>query len=140
MARSASFDGSFEDMPLSIRRAHEADRTYYSQAMCRSLTDTPKIAWLAESGHKYTYGNHTYRGSKLIELALQGCAMCPVQWDCTRTAIEAGEMAGIWGDTLDRVRWLGRRYPTRYVDVLEMARSTGVTVQKTIRHLQTGLI
>jgi hypothetical protein len=139
MARTASFDGSFEDMPLSIRRAHEADRSYYAHAACRSMVDTPKIAWLAEPGRKYTYGNHSYRGSRLIELALQGCAMCPVQWDCTKTAIEAGESAGIWGDTIDQINWLQRRYPNRALDIVEMARSTGVTIQNTIRHLRTGL-
>jgi len=127
-------------MPLSVRRAHEADRSYYDRAMCRSIVDTPKIAWLADPGRKYRYGNHLYSGTKLVELALKGCSMCPVQWDCARTAIQAGESAGIWSDTMDQLHWLYRTYPTRHIDIIEMARSTGVTVQKTIRHLRSGLI
>jgi len=140
MARVASYDGDFGNMPLSVRRAHEADRSYYPRALCRSIIDTPKIAWtVTEPNRMFTYGNHSYRGSKLIELALQGCAMCQVQWDCAKTAIDAGESAGTWGDSIDQLNWLARSYPERHVDIIEMARSTGVTVQKTIRHLRSGL-
>jgi hypothetical protein len=124
-------------MPLAALRALSVDRGYYADAHCRTPAMTPKAAWLAESGRRYSIGGHSYRGEKLIELALLGCATCPVQWKCAAAAIEADERAGIWADSLDNLRWLARE--TKYVDVLEMAESTGVTVQRTIVMLRSHL-
>lgn len=140
VARTTSYDGNFEDMPVSVRRAMEADRSYYSQALCSTDTGSPKIAWLAEPGRRYTYGGHTYRGERLIELARSTCALCPVQWDCAITAIEAGESAGIWSDTIENLRWLRRTYPIDFAAKIDMARSTGVTVQRAIKMLRSRLI
>lgn len=126
-------------MPISIRRAIEVDRSYYDQAACRTSTGHPKIAWTAEPGVMYEYGGHRYRGERLIELARQTCAICPVQWECASTAIKAYESAGTWGDTIDNIRWLARNHPTTAIVKLEMAKSTGVTVQRTIQLLRTRL-
>lgn len=132
MARTTSFDGRFEDMPLSVQRALSADRSYYDQAACRQRIDgTPKIAWLAEPKRRYKAGGQTYTGERLIELALLGCSMCPVQWECATTALDADERAGIWGDTLDRLATV-RLAPVNHVTFFEMAKSTGVTVQRSI--------
>lgn len=95
------------------------------------------MAWLAESGRRYTLGGHSYRGEKLIELAMLGCSACPVQWRCAAAAIEADERAGIWGDTLDNIRWLGSR--AGHINELALAESTGVSVQRTISMLRTVL-
>lgn len=126
-------------MPFSIRRAAEVDRSYYEDAACRNLNGQPKIAWTAEPGRNYTYGGHKYRGERLIELARQTCAICPVQWECASTAIQAYESAGIWGDTIENIRWLARTHPSNAVVKLEMAKSAGVTVQRTIQMLRTRL-
>lgn len=131
MARTRSFDGTFDDLPLSMQRAARVDRSFYVDASCRNeVRDTPKIAWIAVPGKKYRIGSNIYDGEKLTELALLTCSGCPVQWRCAAAAIEADESAGIWSDTLDNVRWLGRR--PRHERVLEMAQSTGVSVQRTI--------
>jgi hypothetical protein len=131
MARTRSFDGTFEDLPQSILRALRVDRSFYSDAHCRNqVKDTPKIAWTAEAGHKYRVGANIYDGSKLVELALVVCAGCPVQWQCAAAAIEAGESAGTWGDKLENIRWLSRH--PKWAEILEMAESTGVPVQRTV--------
>lgn len=143
MARSRSFDGSFDDMPLSIQRAASVDRSYYREALCiNERNQTPKVAWLATPGKKYRVGAHIFDGDKLIELALTTCSICPVQWECTRTAIEADERWGIWGDTLDNIVWLDRRTKANgmsAVGVLDAAKQLGHSVQVTISTLRTRL-
>jgi hypothetical protein len=131
MARTRSFDGTFEDLPLSMQRAARANRDYYTDAACRKDTrPTRTIAWVAVPGKKYQIGANVYDGEKLVELALLTCASCPVQWRCAAVAIEADEAAGVWGDTLENIRWLAKH--TNHTHVLEMAESTGVSVQRTI--------
>jgi len=134
MARSRSFDGDFDDLPLSIQRALEVDRSFYRDANCRTSSGTPKIAWIAVAGRTYTVGANRYSGEKLIELALLGCATCPVQWECSACALQADERAGVWGDTLDNLKWLRRQ--GNHEAKLEMAKSAGVTVQATVSILR----
>ena len=138
MARTTSFGGTYEDMPISFRRAAEADRSYYPKAACRKAADTPALAWTAESGQSYKIGDNRYKGSKLVELALQVCHYCPVQWDCVSTALEAHESAGTWSDTIENVRWLGRQKQEGQ-ELISMARSTGVPIQTAIVMLRDRL-
>ena len=136
MARTRSFDGTFEDLPLSMQRAARVDRSFYVSAACRNdVRGTPKIAWTATPGRKYRVGANIFDADKLIELALLTCSICPVQWRCAAAAIEADESAGTWGDTLDNIRWLSRQSDP--VNILEMAESTGTTVQRVIARLRT---
>jgi len=137
VARSRSFDGGFDDLPLSIQRALQVDRSFYADAACSTAQGTPKIAWIASPGRKYLVGANTYSGEKLIELALTVCSTCPVQWKCATAALEADERAGIWSDTLDNLHWLRRQGQHR--ETIEMAESAGVTVQRTIVMLRTRL-
>ena len=140
VARSRSFDGGFDDLPLSIQRALEVDRSFYADAACRTTANTPKVAWVAMPNTKYHVGGNIYRGEKLIELALTTCTTCPVQWQCAATAIEADERAGIWGDSLDNLSWLRRKFPVDFAAKIKMAQSTGVSVQRMIRLLRQRLI
>ena len=130
MARSRSFDGDYDDLPLSIQRALRVDRSFYDEANCRTVSGTPRIAWVAAPGRTYTVGANRYSGEKLVELALLGCATCPVQWECSACAIEADERAGIWGDTLDNLKWLSRL--GGHEERLKKAKAAGVTVQRAI--------
>lgn len=136
VARTTSFDGAFEDMPLTVQRAAGVDRTFYRDALCRDDEHAvPRLAWVVEDPKKkYTIGSHIYRGAVLQRLALEVCAHCPVQWDCAAAALEADEQAGIWADTLDNLRALRYR-----PGVIEMARSTGVSIQETVRMLNAGI-
>lgn len=133
MARTRSFDGGYDDLPLSLRRAHDVDRSFYVNAACRTDQGTPKVAWVAAPGEHHRVGAHIWKGSKLIELALSICSTCPVQWQCATAALDADERAGTWGDTLENLHWLRRRHPGDYAKKIELAQSTGVSVQRTIR-------
>ena len=139
MARSRSYDGGFDDLPLSIQRALKVDRSFYDHAACRTDAGTPKIAWVAAPGQRYKVGANNYSGTKLIELAMTTCSTCPVQWQCAIAALDADERAGVWADSLDQLHWLRRTYPRDYADKIEMAQSTGVSVQRTIRLLRQRL-
>ena len=124
---------------MSIQRALSVDRSFYQDAACRSADgSTPKVAWTASTGRKYRIGGHIYPGEKLIDLALLTCSGCPVQWECASAAIEADERAGVWADTLDNLNWL-RRQEADPATTLEMAKSAGVSVQRTIVLLKTRL-
>lgn len=135
MPRSASYDGSFDKMPLSVQRAASVDRSFYAKALCvNDVPGVPRRAWLAVPGTKYRLGGNLYEGEKLIELALTTCLICPVQWECAWAAIEAGECAGIWADTLDNLR-LVRRNKAK----MDIARRQGTPVQVAVRQLVRGI-
>lgn len=141
MARQHSYSGDYRDMPVSVLRALEVDRAFYADALCKTDRNTPKLAWTADSGTtpRYKIGNQRYSGDKLNEMALLVCDHCPVQWQCAEAAIDAGEAGGVWADRLDNLHYLQARRLTGWRDVLHMAQSTGVSVQRTIRMVRGGL-
>lgn len=127
-------------MPVAVLRALDVDRAYYARALCKTDANTPKLAWTADAGNtaRYKIGNQRYTGDKLNEMALMVCDHCPVQWRCAEAAIDAGEAGGVWADKLDNLHWLQlRRLDWR--DVIAMAESTDVSVQRTIRLVRGGL-
>lgn len=130
--RAASYSGSFDEMPMSVRRAALVPRDYYDQALCRSgRSSTPSIAWTVEPGkRKHLVAGNLYDGDTLVEWALVTCRICPVQWECADVALRAEEAAGIWGDTLDNLR-VFRNSP----GVLMTLKSSGVPVQVAVRRL-----
>lgn len=125
-----------EAMPLSLLRAGSVNRDFYEHASCRTDTGVVKKAWTAESGRRYKIGEQTYTGDKLIELALEVCRHCPVQHDCANAAIEAGELIGTWAIRIEDIRFLSKR--PRWKEELELARSTGASVQSLVRMLRAG--
>lgn len=128
--RAVSYGGSFDEMPLAVQRAARVPRDYYDKALCRDVDENIRIAWIAEPKVRYKFGTQRILGSVLNEFALETCRMCPVQWECAATALEADEAAGIWSDTLDNLRLLRNR-----PDVLAKAKKRGVPVQDAVRKL-----
>jgi hypothetical protein len=128
MARQRSFDGRYEDMPGALRRAHEVDRSYYKDALCRQVGHV--AAWIVEPRGKYMLGGQKISGDKLLQAAHMICRQCPVQWECAAVAIEADERAGVWSDWIDNIRWLSLRKDWK--NRLQMAKSTGTSVQMLI--------
>lgn len=132
MPRKQSYDGSFEDLPVSIRRALSVDRSWEVDAACRGRGSWP---WVAEADRTYLIQGHRYSGVKLIELAMVTCQTCPVQWECAATAIRADEKAAIWGGaTADQLAIFRKRAGgvDRAVEILEMGKSSGVTVGRLV--------
>lgn len=106
MARVVSFGGDYNSLPLAMRRAHEADRTYVDQARCLPSGDStqPRVIWTAEPERTYNVAGQKLKGSTLNEWAALECEMCPVQWECAIAAIVAEEPIGVWGDTAENLR------------------------------------
>lgn len=136
MPKPRSYGGTFQDMPAAIQRAANVDRGWYGDAKCPDhLRDQPLNAinpWtvdLPRPSHPDRAKMEAY-----ATLALTVCRGCDAQWDCARTAIEAGEAAGRWGATLDDLRFLESQPDWR--TKLEMARGAVVPVQTLISQLR----
>ncbi len=133
VARTSALKGDFTTLPEAFARAGEVDRAYYSKALCRTVNDTPKLAWVAEPSGKYRLGENAYRGEKLIEMALTVCAVCPVQWTCARAAIDGDERAGTWAAPMADLRWLRAAHPKQWRTIVDVAEAEGIPVHVAIR-------
>lgn len=66
-------------------------------------------AWTAgEDGKEMLHGRKV-PASALTEMAVMVCQTCPVQYDCTRYAVEYAEAAGTWGCRRRHLEWLFKR-------------------------------
>lgn len=135
MPNRQSYDTT-DGWPAWLLRAISADRSYYAQARCRTDTGVVRVAWTAERTKTYQPlpGGETLSGETLIELAQLQCRLCPVQWDCVRTAIIAGEPVGTWADRIENVKWLGEQ--PDWEDMVELAQEASMTVQVLISDLR----
>ncbi|WP_373070175.1 WhiB family transcriptional regulator [Gemmatimonas sp.] len=134
MPRNASYSGSFDEMPLSVQRAASVPRDWYDQALCRNDNGFVKWAWIAEEKVTYKLGTQKIKGHVLHDLALTVCAVCPVQWECALGAIQADERAGVWGEHVDRLRFIANS-PHQAAQ----ARAMGFTVQEAVQRIATGI-
>lgn len=81
-------------------------------------------------GENFKIGDSKYKGEELIQLALQICGRCPVQWDCAEYAITTEQRWGTWAMHIDDLRSIrGRRVG---LDIVDRARRSGVPVQMAI--------
>ena len=115
-------------MPLSVQRAASVPRDFYDDALCRTDTGVVAAAWTVEPNQRVELHGEWVRGRVLNALALEVCRVCPVQWECATAAIQADEKAGVWGDTLDRLRKLHHD-----IEVIALAKSANVSVQDAVR-------
>ena len=131
MPNRQSYDTT-EGWPAWLLRAISADRSYYARARCRTDTGVVRVAWTAERKKRYqpVPGGEVLAGDELIELACMQCRLCPVQWDCVRTAIQAGEPIGTWADRIENVQWLATQED--WQRLVDGAEETGVSVQELI--------
>ena len=130
MPRHSSYSGSFDEMPLAVQRATSVPRDWYDQALCRNDHGFVKWAWIAEERAVYRIGSQDIKGSVLHDLAATVCQVCPVQWECALGAIAADERAGVWGDHVDRLKFIARS-PAQ----AQAARDMGFTVREAVRQL-----
>lgn len=117
-------------------RGHGIPITWKRQAPC---SKTPRVAsirkggnpswWLVEPQEIYVYGDDVVEGDQLQELALQMCAMCPVQWDCVSAAVRANEPWGIWGVMPEDLARLTRMHGRRAETLIRQAEADGQPVQ-----------
>ncbi len=123
-------------LPPYLARAAEVDRTFYVNAACRSIIDTPKLAWTAEVKRKYKLNNQEYAGNTLIKMALEVCRHCPVQWECAAAAIEGEEPVGTWADRIENIHWL-RRQHDHEMHIIQAAED-GEPIQVMVKRLRHG--
>jgi hypothetical protein len=137
MTRARPYDGDFDSLPKAIRRAAEADRSYYDRANCKANPEVQSVAWTLERGKTVVVGGQKIPADDLIELACIQCSMCDVQWDCATAAIVGEEPVGTWGDKIENIHFLRKR-DDRF-EVLEAARSEGIPVRVAISHLRPDI-
>jgi hypothetical protein len=123
-----STDAGIDELPLYIRRAFGVSREWMARSLCRDRrSGVVAKAWTIEETESLDIGGSVHAGRKLVQMALEVCARCPVQWECTEYAIETDACAGTWGVRLSDVRFLSRR--PLWKSELRAARREGVPVQ-----------
>ncbi len=114
MARIRAGSVDVEDLPVGYTRGHNKPIGWHDEARCRSDAISrasskkgglPSL-WLVKTDETYVFVGRRTSGAKLIELALLECAMCPVQWDCARFAVQVREPLGTWAMSIEDREWL----------------------------------
>jgi hypothetical protein len=122
-------DDSFDVLPLYIQCALGVSRDWTDEARCRRPGQRDaRSLWLVSSGEVLDFGGSRYTGANLIQLALLTCLGCPVQWQCTRFALETWPNWGTWGVDISGLRWLKKRKAMGSA-LLDKAEEDGVPVQ-----------
>lgn len=131
-AATADAEGA---LPVAYTRGHGQSIGWWKEARCRSgrpwATSLRKGGspglWCVEAYETYRFGDEVVSGSKLQEMALGICSMCPAQWDCTTFAVNVREPQGIWGLPHDDLEWLWERRNT--MTIINNARRRRIPIQ-----------
>ncbi len=128
MARN-SLDSDLEDLPQYMISAFGVSRDWMRQGKCWKPTKRdPRNPWTMSAADAIVIGDTTYYGPELIELALMSCVSCPVQWACTRFALETWPNWGTWGLGISDLRWL-HKHPGLADAILDESEEAGTPVQ-----------
>jgi len=124
--------------------AQGQDDSWKQQALCLGKSNNPNSpfyeAWYTDPWRVHTLHDGTkISGATLTEVALQFCAMCPVQWDCATWAINVEEPYCVWGASHEDIEWLQRKRSTRAAGDIERARREGTAVQVMVRKLKLAI-
>jgi hypothetical protein len=116
-----------------MRNAQGRSLDWKDKALCRSATGIPLDAWKVErSDGKKLKG---VPAEAWIALALENCAICTVQYDCTRFALAVEERWHTWGVDIRDLKWMqkNRELAERIIDIAE---TQGVPVQVAVRSVR----
>lgn len=83
----------------------EAERTWMPHGLCRT-GKLPKQAWqCGESGTMVVSGREV-NCYEVTKLAVMICQTCPVQWSCTRFALDTEAAWGTYGCRIRYLKWM----------------------------------
>lgn len=138
MPRKNSLDGSLDDAPNHIRIAIAVDRGWVNDARCRNHPDVKPTAWTISPGERLWEVDAT--AEQLIEMALNVCWGCPVQYDCVRFALatmpDVKTRVGTWAVEIGGLNWLARS--DRAQDIIDACEEMGVAVQDGVRNVMAA--
>ena len=128
-----SLDGGTDALPNHMKRAQGLKLEWKEAAKCRSVEGHMRQAWMIKRGDK---------GPKLqglpaeawINLAVEVCATCAVQWDCTRFALAVDERWHTYGLDIVDLLWLKDR--PNALRIIDTAEAQGVPVQVAVRRVR----
>ena len=92
------------------------------------------MAWSVLAKEEIQVGDSFYLGAQLIDLALEYCKACPVQYQCSRYALNTAPSSsyiwGTWGAPMPDLRWIKHHGLEHVIDDAER---DGVPVQVALK-------
>jgi hypothetical protein len=83
-----------------------AERDWMRFGLCRVGGKLPAVAWRCGENGQMELAGRQVDCAEVTKMAVMICQTCPVQWSCTRFAVEVGEQWGTWGTRIRFLRWL----------------------------------
>lgn len=83
----------------------EAERTWMQYGLCRT-GQLPSIAWRCGEDGTIEIAGSEVRCAEVTEAAAMICQTCPVQWSCTRFAVDTEAAWGTYGCRRRHLKWL----------------------------------
>lgn len=90
---------------LTFEQWEEAERTWMPHGLCRT-GKLPSVAWRCGEDGVMTIAGHEVRCAEVTEQAAMICQTCPVQWSCTRFALDTEAAWGTYGCRRRHLKWL----------------------------------
>ena len=135
MPRGNSFvDDDPSTFPLHVRLAYDQSLAWRAEGHCIGLGGELRLAWSVLAKEEIVVGDSVYLGAQLIDLALEYCKACPVQYHCSRYALNTAPSSsyiwGTWGAPMADLRWV-KQHDLGYV--VDDAERDGVPVQVALK-------
>lgn len=123
--------------PLTFEAWLEAERTWMQYGLCRTGA-LPSIAWRCGEDGMIEIAGSEVRCDEVTLAAVQICQTCPVQWSCTRFAIDTEASWGTYGCRQRHLRWLQnfKNQGVEYWDamlIIDDAEKLGIPVEIAVR-------
>lgn len=130
MKTNRSFEAGL--LPVYMQRAAGVKRDFMLHGKCRvGQHSLPREAWTMDRKDKALQGEEP---ETWIRLALTICQSCPVQYDCTRFALQVDERWGTWGVDIIDLQWM--KHTKRGPEIIDAAEALGVSVHVAVRNAQ----
>jgi hypothetical protein len=121
-----------------VTRAHDRDTSWHQDANCRGKSNNPESpwynAWFTEPKTRHKFGDIWVMGEQLIQVALDLCMHCPVQWQCASWALAVDEPQGTWGMRFEDLHWLKKQKDPQYI--IAVANDHSEPVQVVVKALR----
>lgn len=110
----------------------EAERTWMQFGSCRT-GKLPGIAWRCGENGTMEIAGKTVDCAEVTKAAVQICQTCPVQWSCTKFAVQVEAEWSTWGCRMRHLRWLQELEEWDAVLILDDAEKLEIPVEIAVR-------
>ena len=110
----------------------EAERTWQPHGLCRT-GKLPGYAWRCGESGTIDINGRTVKCSEVTTMAVMLCQTCPVQWSCTRFALDTEADWATYGCRIRHIRWLLELEYWDALMIIDDAETSGTPVEIAVR-------